>query len=146
MADIEISDGVDGTWPDGVTYFEPHWLQGPALNWNGQDYASRIPYSYGGGRTILATDATSETAHDYRVAHVFDSETEDPDEATYWANSEVRVRAIGDRNYALSLRIPADRTDAIRRGQSIWMNVKAAADSGSLGRVRRRIASLRGSR
>ena len=141
VADIEISDGVDGTWPDGVTYFEPHWLQGPALNWNGQDYASRIRYSYGGGRTSLPPmpPARRRTATGWRT-----SSTRRPRTRRGHLLGQQRGSggAIGDRSYALSLRIPADRTDAIRRGQSIWMNVKAAADSGSLGRVRRRIASL----
>lgn len=148
-ASLEISDGVAGANAiDQVTYFAPIWDQGPALTWEGQDYASRarVVYNPPGTATtsdvsLLVTDSTSEANHDLWVVHLTDNSSTTSAAASAVASTELSDRAYGARTYQVTLEIPAAQAYKIKVGQLIWMQAQAAVDSTA--RVQRRIAELK---
>ena len=146
-AGLQISDGIgDAPTIDNATYFAPIWDQGAALHWDGQNYASRIRYSYGGGSSILVTDASSEALHDMWVGHLSDADNLSAAAGSAFANQELLLRAYTTRTYQVTVKLQASQTDLVKWGQSIWIYAQAATDSAALGiaglGIRRRIAEL----
>lgn len=121
--------------------FEPIWDQGPALDWEGQTYASRLRLSYGLEQSVLVGPDAGEADHDYWVGRTFDSGALSTSQATAVANGELAFRAKGVRTYSLSLLLANDQVDLIKVGQRIQIKARAAVDVDNA-YVYRRIAQL----
>lgn len=137
-AGASISDRIADV--DNVTTFPPEWIQGDALDFNGQNIASGIVLTWAPERSVFIEDAAAEAQFDYWVSAI-NVECDSQQQANQKAQKYIDTRQRGERSYFPSLLFNSDQVDLVKYGQRI--SIKSRITDVPVVAQSRRIAELK---